>query len=40
MEATSSVIQSSSLTPGVEYHLHEGVDIKGIFNTVMKTEVQ
>jgi hypothetical protein len=32
------VIRSSSLTPGVEYQLHEGVDIKGISNTVMKTE--
>lgn len=36
--AEISVIRSSSLTPGVEYQLHEGVEIKGISNTVMKTE--
>ena len=29
------IIRSSSLTPGVSYQLHEGVDIKGISNTVM-----
>ena len=36
--AEISVIKSSSLTPGVEYQLCEGVDIKGISNTIMKTE--
>ena len=33
-----SIIKSSSLTPGVNYQLHEVVDIKGITNTVMRTE--
>jgi hypothetical protein len=36
--AEISIIRSSSLTPGVEYKLQEGVDITGITNTVMKTE--
>jgi hypothetical protein len=36
--AEISIIRSSSLTPGVEYQLQEGVDIKRITNTVMKTE--
>ena len=36
--AEISMSKSSSLTPGVEYQLCEGVDIKGIFNTIMKTE--
>jgi len=36
--AEISIIRSSSLTPGVSYQLHEGVDIKGISNTVMRTE--
>jgi len=33
-----SIIRSSSLTPGVNYQFHEGVDITGISNTVMRTE--
>ena len=33
-----SIIKSSSLTPGVNYQLHEGVDIKGISNTVVRTD--
>jgi hypothetical protein len=36
--AEISIIRSSSLTRGVEYQLYEGVDIKGISSTVMKTE--
>jgi hypothetical protein len=36
--AEISIIKSSSLTAGVEYQLCEGVDIKGISNTIMKTE--
>jgi hypothetical protein len=36
--AEISIIRSLSLTPGVNYQLHEGVDIKGIYNTVMRTE--
>ena len=32
--AEISIIRSSSLTPGVNYQFHEGVDIKGIYNTV------
>jgi len=32
--AEISIIRSSSLTPGVNYQFHEGVDIKGISNTV------
>ena len=36
--AEISIIRSSSLTPGVNYQFHEGVDIKGISNTVMRTE--
>jgi hypothetical protein len=36
--AKISIIRSSSLTPGVEYQMQEGVDVKGITNTVMKTE--
>ena len=36
--AEISIIRSSSLTPGVNYQLHEGVDIKGISNTVLRTE--
>ena len=36
--AEISIIRSSSLNPGVSYQLHEGVDIKGISNTVMRTE--
>jgi hypothetical protein len=36
--AEISIIRSSSLTPGVNCQLHEGVDIKGISNTVMRTE--
>jgi hypothetical protein len=35
--AEISMVKSSSLTPGVNYQLHEGVDIKGISNTVMRT---
>jgi hypothetical protein len=36
--AEISIIRSSSLIPGVEYQLREGVDIKGISNTITKTE--
>ena len=36
--AEISVIKGSSLNPGVNYQLHEGADIKGISNIVMKTE--
>jgi hypothetical protein len=36
--AEISIIRSSSLTRGVNYQLHEGVDIKGISNTTMRTE--
>jgi hypothetical protein len=36
--AEISIIRSSSLTPGVEYQLCKGVDIKGISNTILKTE--
>jgi hypothetical protein len=36
--AEISIIRSSSLTPGVNYQFHEGVDIKGISNTLMRTE--
>ena len=36
--AEISIIKGSSLSPGVEYQLCEGVDIKGISNTIMKTE--
>jgi hypothetical protein len=36
--AEISIIRSSSLTPGVEYQMQDGVDIKGITNAVMKTE--
>jgi hypothetical protein len=36
--AEISVIGSSCLTPGVNYQLREGVDIKGISDNVMKTE--
>jgi hypothetical protein len=36
--AEISIIISSSLTPGVEYQLYEGVDIKGISNTILKTK--
>ena len=36
--AEISIIRSSSLTPGVSYQLHKGVDITGISNTVMRTE--
>ena len=32
--AEISIIRSSSLTPGVNYQFHEGVDIKEISNTV------
>ena len=32
------LIRSSSLTPGVNYQFHEGVDIKGISKAVMRTE--
>jgi hypothetical protein len=35
--AEISIIRSSSLTPGVNYQLHEGVDIKGISDNDMKT---
>jgi len=31
-----SIIRSSSLTPGVEYQWHKGMNTKGISNTVMK----
>jgi len=37
-EAEISLIGSSSLTPGVNYQFHEGVDIKRISNAVMRTE--
>jgi hypothetical protein len=36
--AEISIIRRSSVTPGVEYQLYEGVDIKGISNTIMITE--
>ena len=36
--AKNSLIKSSSLNPGVNYHIHEVVDIKGISNAVMKTK--
>jgi hypothetical protein len=36
--AEISIIRRSSLTPGVEYQLCEDADIKGISNTIMKTE--
>ena len=36
--AEISIIKGSSLNPGVNYHLHKGVDIKGICNVVLKTE--
>jgi hypothetical protein len=36
--AEISIIRSSSLTPGFNYQLREGVDIKGISDNVMKTE--
>ena len=36
--AEISIIKSSSLTPGFNYQLHEAVDIKGISNTLMRTE--
>jgi hypothetical protein len=32
-----SIIRSSSLTPGVKYQWHKGMEIKGISNTIMKT---
>jgi hypothetical protein len=32
------IIRSSSLAPGIEYQLQEGVDLKGVSNTVTKTE--
>jgi hypothetical protein len=35
--AEISIIRSSSLTPGVKYQWHKGINIKGISNTVMKT---
>jgi len=35
--AEISIIRSSSLTPGVEYQWHKGMNIKGISNTVIKT---
>jgi len=37
-EAEISIIKSLSLTPGANCQLHEGVEIKGISNTVMRTE--
>ena len=36
--AEISIIKSSSLTLGVNYQLHEGVDIKEMSKTVIKTE--
>lgn len=36
--AEISIIRTSSLTPGVNYQLHKGVDIKGISNTIMRME--
>ena len=36
--AEISIIKSSSLNTGVNYHLHEGVDIKGISNAVIKNK--
>ena len=37
MGAEISIIRSSSLTPGVEYQWHKGMNIKVISNTAMKT---
>ena len=36
--AEVSIIRSSRLTPGLNYQFHKGIDIKGISNTVMRTE--
>ena len=36
--AEISIIKNSSLIPGVNYQLHECVDINGISNIVMRTE--
>ena len=36
--AEISIIKGSSLNPGVNYQLHNGADIKGICNVVLKTE--
>ena len=36
--AEISIIEGSSLKPGVKYQLHKNVDIKGICNAVLKTE--
>ena len=36
--ADVSVIKRSSLQPGVKYTLKGGISIKGISNTIMKTE--
>ena len=33
-----SILKSPSLTPGVNYQLHEDVDIKGISYIVMRTK--
>ena len=37
--AEISIIKGSSLNPGVNYQLHKSVDIKGICNASLKTEV-
>jgi hypothetical protein len=36
--AEISIIKGFSLNPGVNYQLHKSVDIKGIYNAVLKTE--
>jgi hypothetical protein len=36
--AKISINRRSSLTPGVNYQLHERIDIKEISNTIMRTE--
>jgi hypothetical protein len=36
--ADLSVVKSSNLKPAIKYPLKEGINIKGIFNTVMKTD--
>jgi hypothetical protein len=36
--ADLSVIKRSGLQPGIKYSLKGGINIKGISNTIMKTE--
>jgi hypothetical protein len=36
--ADLSVVKRSSLQPGIKFLLKRGINLKGIFNTIMKTE--